>query len=399
MRKYLLPVLPLLALGATTASAQNALPDTPLTLRAAYSMQNDSNLFRLPSGAALPAGKSSMAEQISLTTVGVNFATTQSLQRFELDASVVDNHYQNYDYLSFTATNYAAAWRWALTPRLTGNLTAARQETLNSFADFQGFNQRNKRTETANRLDALYELTGPWRLVAGLSQGESRNEQTVVATSDSDSTGADLGLRYVFSSGSTMDVGGRATSGNYRNLTVPNASLSDDSFKQTDAFVKLHWNFSGVTVLDATLSQANRSHPNYSQRDYSGLNANAVLSWAISGKTRIRAEYARELAVYATANSNYTQTDRLALGGSWAISPKTLLSLSYTAAQIDYQGSPSGVGSQRRDQTTDTALTFSWEPVQRLNLAAALENQTRSASLPNLGYDAVVTSVSARYSF
>jgi exopolysaccharide biosynthesis operon protein EpsL len=402
MRNFLIPLLALTATATAVTAYAQALPDTPLTLRASYSQQSDSNLFRLPSGANVQAvtGRSSASEQIGVTTVGATLATTQGLQHFELDVSLVDNHYQNYDYLSFTATNYQAAWRWALTPRLTGDLTASRRETLNSFADYQGFSQRNKRVDTSNRLDAVYELSGPWRAVGGLSQSAVRNEQLVVASGDVDQTASDLGLRYVFSSGSTIDFGGRATSGSYGKLSVPNASLFDDSFKQTDAFLKLHWLFSGATVLDASLSQVDRKHGTYGQRDYSGLNSNAVLSWAITGKTRLRAELARELGVYATTNANYTQTDRMAVGGTWAVAPKVVVNLSHTYAQIDYLGNPGLLpASQRHDSTNDTALSLSWEPVQRLNIGAALQNVSRSSNAAGQDYSAVVASLSAQYSF
>lgn len=393
----------MLALGATTSAvAQQALPDTPLTLRAAYSVQNESNLFRLPSGANAQAltGRSSASEQIGLTTVGANLSTTQGLQHFEFDVSLVDNRYQNYDYLNYTGTNYAAAWRWALTPRLTGDLTAERKETLNSFADFQGYSQRNKRVDTTNRLDAVYEVSGPWRAVGGVSQSAVRNELLVVASGDADATSADLGARYVFTSGSTIDVGAKTSSGVYNKQDVPNTGLFDNAFKENDTFARLHWLFSGVTVLDVNLTQISRNHANYSQRDFSGLNTDASFNWALSGKTKVRAEYVHELAAYATANSNYTQTDRIALGGTWAISPKLTLGLTHTLAKIDYQGNPGLVAaSQRHDDTQDTALTLGWEPVQHLSLSVALQNLSRTSNLAGQDYDASVVTLTAQYSF
>ena len=160
--------------------------DSGLTLSASYAMQTDSNLFRLPASANVQAqtGKSSAAEQIGVSTLGIGFNTTQSLQKFELDASVVDYRYQNFSYLSFNAINYNAAWRWSITPRFTGSVTVDRKETLNSFSDFNGFNTRNTRIDSNNRLDTVYELDGPWRLVAGVGQTKQSNEKALVAGGD-----------------------------------------------------------------------------------------------------------------------------------------------------------------------------------------------------------------------
>jgi exopolysaccharide biosynthesis operon protein EpsL len=391
-------LLALLTLHAPMIWAQQS---NPLVLNAGYSMQTDSNLFRLPSGANTSAllGKTSGAERIGISTLGLGFATTQSLQRFELDASLVDYRYQNFDYLSFTATNIFAAWRWSLTPRLTGNLTAARKQTLNSFADYQGFNQRNQRTDTDSRFDALYELNGPWRLLGGITRAEQRNEQALVAGGDYSSTGADLGLRHVYASGSTISMVGKLANGSYLNRAVPNAGLYDDSFKQLDAALQLHWVFSGSTILDGSFSQINRSHPTYAERDYSGQNADAKLSWALTGKTKLNARYARELAAYATATSNYSQTDRLQLGAIWAISPKTQLGISHQWSQIDYRGSPAAAISQRRDTTKDTSVTLGWEPLQHLNLNAALQSATRGSTQAGLDFDSTMLNVSAQYSY
>ena len=176
-------IFPALAFASLQCWAQQ---DSPLVLNASYALQTDSNLFRLPSAADTQAlvGRSSAAEQIGATTLGLRFATTQSLQKFEFNASIVDYHYQNFDYLNFVATNYDAAWRWSLTPQFTGSITSQRVETLNSFADYQGFRTRNQRTDTTHSFDGVYALQGPWRLLGGVSQTERSNEQALVAGGD-----------------------------------------------------------------------------------------------------------------------------------------------------------------------------------------------------------------------
>ena len=389
----------LLALLAPLAWAQQ---DAPLRLSASYAMQTDSNLFRLPSGANTQAllGKASAAEQIGVSTLGLHFVSTQSLQKFELDASLQDYRYQNFDYLNFAASNYDAAWRWALTPQFTGKLSSKRADTLNSFADYQGFTRRNQRTDTSHRLDAMLEVEGPWRLLAGTSATERSNEQSLVAGGDYRYSGADLGVRYAYASGSSLSLLARSSNGSYLNQVVPSLGLYDDGFTQTDTELRLHWAYSGNSVFDAYVTPFSRSHPRYGQRDYSGVNAGATWGWALSGKTRLNTEYARELAAYATANSNYSQTDRLRAGVQWLVSAKAQLAASYGWAQTDYLGTPTAVpASQRKDTSTDTSLSIGWEALQGLTLSTALQSSSRSSTQAGLDFDSTALTVSAQYRY
>ena len=93
----------------SSAPAWAQVQDT-FKFNAAYSRQSDSNLFRLPAAA-------NAAEQVGITSLGFNFNKAYSLQRFELNLSLIDYQYQNFSYLSFAAQNYNAAWRWSLTPQ------------------------------------------------------------------------------------------------------------------------------------------------------------------------------------------------------------------------------------------------------------------------------------------
>ena len=385
--------------GASTAWGE---PDTPLTLDASYALQTDSNLFRLPASADAfkLVGRDSVAEQVGITTLGLNFASTQSLQKFEVNASLVDYRYQNFSYLSFAARNFDAAWRWSLTPRLTGSLSSTRRETLNSFADYTGFNQRNQRTDTSTQLDTVYELTGPWRLLTGVRQTEQANELALVAGGDYRSTSAHLGVRQDFGSGSTLGYTARVANGSYLSRVLPNAGLYDDTFKQFDHDLRLRWALGGGSSVDAHLTALSRSHPTYASRNYDGFASGLSLNWAITGKSVLNAAYAHELSDYATANSNYAQTDRLTLGGVWNLSPKLQIGLRTAWSQVDYLGAPSTTPvTQRRDTHNDTSLTLVWVPYQRLNLNAMWQRMSRGSSQSGLDFESSMATLSAQYRY
>ena len=389
----------LLFISGGNALAQS---DDTLKLKIESSLRFDNNLFRLPADANLNAllGSDSGAERIDIKTLSLNFSTTLSMQKLELSASVSNYRYQNFSYLSFVAHNYNAAWHWALTPSLRGNLGSQRQETLNSFADYQGLGLQNVRSNVNHRLDAAYDLDGTWSLNAGVSQSSQTNQQTLTAEGDYNAKSVDLGLRYGAASGSALSYTLRNNNGTYLNRVLPSPGLYDDGYQQIDSELKLHWVLTGKSAADLYTYQISRSHPNYAQRDFSGRNAGLNLNWYFSGKSALAASWARELSSYQTSTSNYSQTDRITLAQLWQISPKTLVRARYEATQSDYLGTPFGpVATPRSDTTSAASLSLDWQPYQYLTISTSLENASRRSNLAGLDYESKMATVSAQFSY
>jgi exopolysaccharide biosynthesis operon protein EpsL len=393
---WLTPAL-LVAFGAVPARAQS---EDALKLKLSQTIQSDSNLFRLPAGSDVLSltGNPIAAEKVSITSVGVNFNKAYSLQSVELNLDLTDYRHQNFNYLSFTAHNFNAAWRWSLTPRLHGNLTSDHAETLNSFADYQGFNLRNQRTDTNTGLNAEYEIDGPLRVLGGVSQSGRSNLQPLVAEGDYRSNASDLGLRYLWASGSALSYSHKNTNGTYSNQLLSLAGPYDNSFKQVDHDLRLHWVISGQTSADIGATHVNRSYPNYAQNDYSGINKSINFNWNMTGKSALTAGWTHELASYQTSNTAFSQTDRLLLGPVWQLSPKATLRLQHEAARRDYLGTSTGVLARERSETTrDTSLSFDWQPRRYLSVSASLQSARRSSDQAGFDYDSNMTTLSAQF--
>lgn len=389
----------LVVLGMAAAGARAG--DT-FTLNAAYSRQTDSNLFRLPASADVNAliGKSGAEEQIGITSAGFSVNKAYSLQQLELNFGLIDYQYQNFSYLSFTAHNYDAAWRWSVTPRLHGNLTTGRSETLNSFTDYQNFTQRNQRTSTRTRLDAAYELGGTWQALAGMAKSSLTNQQALIAEGDYSTTSADLGLRFTYASGSALSYVRKNTNGTYLNRVSSSPGLSDDGFHQVDHELKLQWIASGQSIASLSTARISRTHPHHAQLDYSGWSTAANFNWRLTGKTTLAAGWTRELSSYQSSTAYYTQTDRFSVSPIWQLSPKATVRLHHEVAQRNYLGSPRGVAAtQRSDTTHDSRLSFDWQPHQRLTLSAALQGATRTSNLANLDYTSNTATFSAQFTY
>ena len=186
-----------------TATAQTS---DGLTLRAGHTLSHDDNLFRLPDGVSPQAalGRPTASETVGISTLGASYARDFSLQRLEVDVSLVDYRYRNYSRLDLLATNYDLTWRWAITPRLRGTLVAERDESVNSFDDTSVLTRGNQRVRRYQGFDALYELDGLWRLVGGVQSTRNQNEQPLIGEDSYVSRSADVGLRFEALSGSSV---------------------------------------------------------------------------------------------------------------------------------------------------------------------------------------------------
>ncbi len=374
------------------------------TVNAAASLVQDSNLFRLPDDANLPAliGSNSASDQITITSLGIKADKAYSLQRFELDLSLANYRYQSFSYLNNTANNSSAAWRWSVTPRVRGNLTTDRKETLNDFADTSSFKQRNQRVILINRLDGGVELDGAWRVLAGAAETNYTNTQNQSADADSLTRAADISLQYVFASGSQWTYTVRTAKGNYQRAASQTSGPIDDGFDQADNEVSARWMMGGRSVANLRVTAFERSHPLFSQRNFSGTNVSAGLLYQLTGKTSVNLGFSRALSSYQTNISNYTQTDRISIAPNWQISARTLLRLGYSNAQRSYLGSPNALPQtvrQRTEQLTDTSLSLEWQPQPQLTLSASVQDSRRSTNFASLDYQSMSSTVSATLSF
>jgi exopolysaccharide biosynthesis operon protein EpsL len=391
-----------LLLLLVAAPSAHAFGNDTFKLNASYGLLHDTNLFRLPENTNFQSttGRSSGAESVGIATVGLAFSKAYSLQQFDVSVSLIDYRYRNFDYLSFTANNYKAAWLWSLTPRLRGIASSERAETLNSFADFQGVNQRNARTNVNTRFDGEYELDGTWRLLGGVSRASQTNEQRVVAGDDTRATTGNGGLRYVFPSGSSMSYVFNHTDGRYTKRDLSPLLLLDDRFTQQNHELRLNWLFSGKSTADLSAAYLDRSHPSFAQRDFSGLVVRTGLNWNWTEKTSLAASYSRELAAYQTNDSNYSQTHRVSLGPVWKITPKVTARLRHEFSTVDYRGRPFGLAaSERVDKNNDSLVSLEWLPARSLLLSASLQHSRRSSNQNNLDFRSTQANVAAQLSY
>lgn len=371
-----------------------------LQFQAGQSVMYDSNVYRLSDSADTQAtlGTPGRSDTIAVTTLGVKLNKPYSLQRFELGVSADHHRYSNFDNLNFTAFNYAAAWRWSLTPALHGNLTADRREFADNTADVQNTGAGNVRTNRSTAFDAEYELGSAWRLVGGVFERSSKSSETLTYDGDSTVLGQEAGVRYVFASGSALAYRYKQGQGEYASQSISGMGASDFDDKEHE--FRADWSPTGRMMVRTRLAHLDRTHDAMPSRDFSGVVGQLEGIWTITGKTRLAYGVVRELGSYQTASSSYYTGHRFFIAPTWKPTEKTAVKARYQRGQRDYSGALPGVAESNREDTISFAsLILEWEPVRALTLAATLQRDKRTSSAPGFDYSSHQIGISALASF
>lgn len=376
-----------LALAGVVISDVRADELDTLQFRAGQTWQYDSNIFRLSDTASSQAliGSASPSDHYGVTTLGAKIDKRYGLQRFEVDVSANRYNYKNFSRLDFTALNYAAAWRWSLTPSFYGNLTSDRQEYTDNTADVQRQGQLNRRTDRLTLLDAEYAIDGPWRVLGGVFERSSSNSQATTFEGDSKIRGVEAGVRYVFASDTSLAYRFKQGRGEYPNRLLSATSASE--FKDREHEVRLAWPITGKTTLQSRLSYFDRAHEGLGARDFSGFIGQLEATWAPTGKTTVNGGLVRELGDYQTNNISYFQGNRFFIAPTWKPTEKTAVKFRYDHGTRNYKGPlPGFVATNRRDTTNLAVLGFEWQVIRAVKLTTSVFSDRRKSNESGADY-------------
>ncbi len=373
-------------------SNQPPLPDT-LQFRIGQTLEHDSNIFRLP------VGLSRQADTYGVTTLGMKFDKRYGLQRIELDVNAQDYRYKNNSPLDFTAINYAAAWRWSLTPRFIGNVTADRREYIDNTSLVQSTGVVNRRTEEAKRVDGEYEIGSAVRLLGGVFERSVNNSAAVSALSDATVTGGEAGAKYVFLTGNTLAYRYRKGNGDYSGL--PTTTVPSRHFSDVEHEFSFEWTPTGSTTVQGRVAHLERKRDASEGSEFSGVVGRVNANWTVTGKTRIEAGVIRDIASYQPNASipSYYIGDRVYISPVWNLTEKTAIRLRFDQGVRYYKGSLEPGYAGRRDILSQGGLSYEWEPRRNLKLLASVAYDKRSSNIQNLDYKANLLGLSALLKF
>lgn len=384
-----------LSLGALLLLANSssmAGSDDLLSVNLAVSRTYFDNLFKRPSATGVSR------DQLTTTQLTVAARKSVSLQDFDMSASLVDNSYRRFDSLNSQNNNYNAAWRWKLTPHLTGTISSSRQQSQTDFADFRGAGQ-NLRTSESRRANAEWNIMGGWTVGTGLTRSKQINSQTFVEDASNEQRVADILVRYAFPSGTTITLNRSESNGNFSREPNP-LTLSDSKFSDTREDINLAWPITGKTRLTANLGRVSRQYQNFGVRDFVGRNGNLSLAWTATAKSSVTLARTRSTDSWEDTSSSFAIRNLTDLSGNLLLSSKLSMRASIGRETRTFGGFaliPSAFS--RIDKTGRESLSLSWSPMSGLSVTTTVQQSRRASTTPGTDYSDRSATISATASF
>ncbi len=360
----------------------------------------DDNIFRLPAGqlAGGPSGPSSRSDFDVTTAVGLRVDKSYSLQRFVIDASLVNYAHTDHNFLNFTARNLDATWFWAFTPDVTGHLIYTRVQALNSFADFTGLFQRNVNTNTIRRADGDWRVRGEIHLGLAVDEFVQHNDQPTFALEDVRIDSVEPTISYQSEAGNSLALYGRSANGTYLNEVLSAADQIDTNFTEHEEGVRVSYQIDGKSGVYAQLGELTRTHEHFGSRNFSGPVAQIKYHLQITGKTTLNASASRTLGSYQSESSSYLATNLFSAGPNWAVTGKTTLGARLQDMQYHFGGTlvPTPL---RSDNITAESVFADWNARYNLDFILTYTHSSRSSNYQGLQFGDNSTSLYARFKF
>jgi exopolysaccharide biosynthesis operon protein EpsL len=371
-----------------------------LQFQASQAFQRDSNVFRLSDQANTQGllGRPERSDTVSTTKGGILFNKPYGLQRFEAGLSVERYNYSRFSNLNFTAVNYAAAWRWSVTPAFHGNLTTDRREFVDNSADVQSQGQVNRRTNLSTVFDAEYEIDGRWRALGGVFQRDTKNSQPFTFEGDSKINGLEVGARYQFPFSTSVAYLFKNGKGEYGNIAF--AGISGSNFKDREHELRGDWRpTGGRSIVQGRVSYLDRQHDTITARDFSGVTAQ--IDWnQLTGKTSALTGLVREIGSYQTNNASYYEGTRVFFAPTWQATDKIALKARYDYGVRDFKGPlPGFAASGRSDKAHLGSLSAEYQALRALKLMAWFQHDRRTSNELGADYKSNAVGISAQASF
>ena len=293
--------------------------------------------------------------------------------------------------LDYTGQDLNGEWKWQLGNRWSGILSASQKRTQAPFTDVSGIVASNVVTDDKLVLQADYWLHADWR--ARLRFDKSSREYSDVNRNRSDSTYNNTTLGLYHQGGMVERLGVELTDsrGEFPNRPLT-ATLDNRSDEQVVRLVG-SMTLSGKTNLSGSIGHAKRTHPNVSNKNYSGLEWRLAGRWLPTGKTQFETTLSRDLRASDTAAVNNEVADAINLSVAWRVLPKTTLSGQVGYERIDYEG------ITRKDDLQTATLSAGYEAWRGGDLSIGVQHSRRGSTLASQEYSANMLFIAANLKF
>ena len=368
--------------------ATNAIADEfdTVNFMASSTYVRDSNLFRLPAHAQPSAPGAERADNIYRNSVGISINKPYSLQVFKFDYAYVDTKYDNADFLDFKASNYKAAWEWALTPSLTGVLSKDRIVSLVPFQDLRSTTAsqtKNVRTKETQIFSFDFSPHNTLHFIGGYNKLDVKNSKTFLPETSYKLDTINAGIKYVFPSASYISFVSSVSDG--QNQEINFTQQVGKGFKQKQQSLSMLWLATGKSRVGAELGYLDVVDDTFSTRDFSGIYGNVNYIWDITGKTTLSMGLARKLSSFQTSFDTYTVSDTLFFSPIWHATSKITVRANTQFGHRDFKGEGPLVSTvDRKDNVFSYGVGVDWAPRSVVQFGLNLQHDEINSNFKNV---------------
>lgn len=366
---------------------------------AAENVTYDDNVFRLSPDVDTRSaiGSDHRSDTISTTSVGASLDLPYSLQRFQANYTWFANRYHRFDQLNFNGHTARAAWLWAVTPELTGDLGYTDTRTLANFANLIGTRARDILRTKQGFANAVWFPVATWRIHAGAASIDQRHDDPTQRFNDIETATGVAGISYVTPRDDRLGIEGRVERGRSPHDEF-RATLLDNAYHQDSVGVVGHWIATGHSTVDGRVDWVRRDYDQRSTRDFSGATFRAAHTWTPTGKVTVVSSIYRDLGpVVDVQSGSFVLVKGVAVKPSWAATDKLTLGGDAEYNIWEYRGDPIGGDFTHHVRTFGLNLTYQATPKIQLQGGYLHEMRTSTAALADYKDD--VVNILARIGF
>jgi hypothetical protein len=192
---------------------------------------------------------------------------------------------------------------------------------------------------------------------------------------------------------------GHERRGTYDNRTLNSAALFDTRFDESEAEAKLSWLISGKSQVNAHVAYVSRDHDNFLQRDYSGAVGGLNYRWMPGGKLSVTLSASSDLSSYQTDYSSYTRNNTLSISPAYALSDKITLRAAASISERTFLGDVGAPSSERVDTSKSVSIGVDWTPLRSVTIGANLARTSRDSNYAGLDFTDTTAGVNANLFF
>jgi exopolysaccharide biosynthesis operon protein EpsL len=352
-------------------------------------IEHDSNVLR--------TGSNTDSDTAYTAGVGLTYNKQFSLQRIRANIQADTWRYSDHSELNFNTINYGLAWDWSVTPRFHGTVSADRRQYREITTDPVSLTNRiGRRTEREELAEGVFDIAGPWGVLAGVSHYRASSTEPFSWDASPDITYWHAGVNYQAASGSSFSLRYKRGKGEYKDASF--ATLNTD-FDDNMIEGRARWSITGKTTIDARLAHVKREHDNAPVLDFSGMVGGLNATWDITGKTSLVAGWQRDLSATGLITGGKVESDRFFIAPVWHATAKTSFNLRYDHTQRKWKDAGAALAFANRSEKIDSIQAgVDWEALRTITVSGYLRQEKLRSSV-NAGYRANVYGVAARANF